>query len=98
MAEALLIIPVVTAMVSGAVVSDIAEEADLPGDRKTLSSRSTGTSSSPIKPSLQIGETEQLEGRQRVTPGSTLEHLSWLRFSGPYNIEQNSKLGFLSWS
>ena len=67
-------------MVSGAVVWDVAEEAktlrDLPGDRNTLSSRSTGTSSSQTKRSLRIGEREQLEGRQRVFPGSTLEHLS----------------------
>jgi len=93
---------VVTTMVSGAVVWDVAEEAktlrDLPGDRNTLSSRSTGTSSSQTKRSLRIGEREQLEGRQRVFPGRTLEHLSWLTFSGPYNIEQNSKLNFLSWS
>jgi len=70
--------------------------ADFPGERKTLSSRSMGrTLSSLTELPLLIGEREQLEGRQRVLPGRMLEHLSMFRFSGPYNIEQNSKSGFL---
>lgn len=70
--------------------------ADFPGERKTLSSRSIlGTLSSLTELPLLIGEREQLEGRQRVLPGRMLEHLSMFRFSGPYNIEQNSKSGFL---
>lgn len=88
---------------SGDFCSDVAVvggriRTDFPGDRKTLSSRSMGTSSSLTKLSLRIGESEQLEGRQRVLPGSKLEHLSWLRFLGPYNIEQNSKSDLLGLS
>jgi len=88
---------------SGTFPSDVAVAGgrnltDFPGDRKTLSSRSMGTSSSLTKLSLRIGESEQLEGRQSVLPGSKLEHLSWLRFSGPYNMEQNSKSGILGLS
>ena len=69
--------------------------ADFPGERKTLSSRSVlgRLSCSLTELPLLIGEREQLEGRQRVLPGRMLEHLSKFRFSGPYNIEQNSKLG-----
>ena len=70
--------------------------ADFAGERKTLSSSSVLgrlSCSLTMELPLLIGEREQLEGRQRVLPGRMLEHLSKFRFSGPYNIEQKSKLG-----
>ena len=69
--------------------------ADFAGERKTLSSSSVlgRLSCSLTELPLLIGESEQLEGRQRVLPGRMLEHLSKFRFSGPYNIEQKSELG-----